>query len=183
MSFGCQTRSELVNPELLETMAAAGFEYMSFGLETTDERSLLAFGKTRSQVRHLQAARDATSWCRSEGIRSCLALIVGFPGETQESVLHTFATAAELDPDFVSLSALALYPHEDATTAAQYHRGVSEEPIWCSFDEGYGAIHPHLSAAGAAGLLQTARAVLGSRLDVVPVTSPATPAVGRTHQG
>jgi anaerobic magnesium-protoporphyrin IX monomethyl ester cyclase len=190
MAFGCQTRSELVSPQLLEAMAEAGFEYVSFGLETTNEQSLLAFAKTRSQTRHLQAARDATSWCRSAGIRSCLTLIVGFPGETDASVEHTFTTAAELDPDFVSLSALALYPHEDRTVAAEYHRGVSEEPVWCDFDEGYGAIHPHLTEARAAELLETAAAILGPKLNMLGdrsgpergpvVTSPGRPAAGTT---
>ncbi|MFL6099445.1 MAG: B12-binding domain-containing radical SAM protein [Actinomycetales bacterium] len=98
LAFGCQTRSELVGPELLKAMADAGFEYVSFGLETTNEQSLLAFAKTRSQTRHLQAAREATSWCRAVGIRSCLTLIVGFPDESDESVEHTFTTAAGLAP-------------------------------------------------------------------------------------
>jgi hypothetical protein len=183
MVFGCQTRSELVTPDLLGAMADAGFVYVSFGLETTDEQVLLAFAKTRSQTRHLQAARDATSWCRSAGIRSCLTLIVGFPGETDESVAHTLSTAAELDPDFVSLSALALYPHEDATTASVYLDGVSEEPIWCSFDEGYGAIHPHLSESRAAELLELAVAALGRRLDVVGGAGRTGPGVERSlHQ-
>jgi radical SAM superfamily enzyme YgiQ (UPF0313 family) len=177
MAFGCQTRSELVNPELLNAMADAGFEYVSFGLETTNEQSLLAFAKTRSQTRHLQAARDATSWCRAVGIRSCLTLIVGFPDESDESVEHTFTTAAGLDPDFVSLSALALYPHEDAATAALYHQGISEEAVWGNFDEGYGAIHPDLSEARAAELLQIAQAILGPKLDLI---SPGRPAVGTT---
>jgi len=183
IAFGCQTRSELVSPGLLEAMADAGFDYVSFGLETTNEQSLLAFGKTRSQTRHLQAARDATSWCRSAGISSCLNLIVGFPGETHESVVHTFATAAELDPDFVSLSALALYPHEDPTTAAQYHQGVSEEAVWGNYDEGYGAIHPHLSEARAAELLETAETILGPKLDVVGSTGGPRVGGGRSlHQ-
>lgn len=170
LAFGCQTRSELVTPELLQAMAATGFEYVSFGLETTNEASLLAFAKTRSQTRHLQAARNATTWCRAVGIRSCLTLIVGFPAETDESVEDTFATAAELDPDFVSLSALALYPHEDRTTAEQYQRGVSEEAVWGSFDEGWGAVHPHLSVERAAELLVLARSTLGPRLDLVEAT-------------
>jgi radical SAM superfamily enzyme YgiQ (UPF0313 family) len=192
MAFGCQTRSELVNPQLLESMADVGFDYVSFGLETTNEQSLLAFGKTRSQTRHLQAARNATSWCSSAGIRSCLNLIVGFPGETDESVIDTFSTAADLDPDFVSISALALYPHEDASIADRYHEGVSDEPVWRSFDEGWGAIHPYLSPDRAAELLDLATTILGPKLDLVggpgsheaePVTSPVRPAGGRTRQG
>jgi tRNA A37 methylthiotransferase MiaB len=109
---------------------------------------------------------------------------VGFPGETDESVVHTFSTAAELDPDFVSLSALALYPHEEPTTAAQYHQGVSEEAVWSNYDEGYGAIHPHLSEARAAELLETAETILGPRLDVVGSTGGPRGRGGRSlHQG
>ena len=167
MALGCQTRSELVTPGLLEDMAAAGFSYVSFGLETTNEQSLAAFGKTRSQTRFLAGARHATQWCRAVGIRSCLTLIVGFPGETDASVEHTLATAATLDPDYVSVSALALYPHEDASTAPEYLAGVSQEEVWRHYDEGWGAIHPHLEPERAAALLDLAVDVLGPRLDVV----------------
>lgn len=167
VAFGCQTRSELVTPELLDQLATAGFTFISFGLETTDEKSLAAFGKTRSQVRHLTAARAATRGCRDAGIRSCLNLIVGFPEETTQSLLHTLTTAADLDPDFVSLSALALYPHQDPTTADAYVRGISEEPVWRAFDEGYGAVHQYLTADRAAQVLSLATTVLGRRLDVV----------------
>jgi hypothetical protein len=183
MVFGCQTRSELVSFQLLTDMAEVGFDYISFGLESTNEQSLLAFGKTRSQTRHLQAARDAVSWCRSAGIRSCLNLIVGFPGETDESVIDTLSTAAALDPEFVSVSALALYPHEDATIADRYHEGVSEEPVWRSFDEGYGAIHPYLSTARAAELLDLARSILGRRLDLVDSPGAQLDTAGSFHEG
>ncbi|MFL6099446.1 MAG: hypothetical protein ACJ71T_05780 [Actinomycetales bacterium] len=94
----------------------------------------------------------------------------------------------------MSLSALALYPHEDATTAAHYHRGISEEAVWRHFDEGYGAIHPDLSEARAVELLHMAEAMLGPKLNLVDeiplpdagqepasaVTSPARPAAGTT---
>ena len=176
------TRSELVNGRLLQHMADVGFGYVSFGLETTNEQSLLAFGKTRSQTRHLQAAQDAVSSCRSAGIRSCLNLIVGFPGETDESVIDTLSTAAALDPDFASVSALALYPHEDATTADQYHEGVSEEPVWRSFDEGYGAIHPYLSSSRAEELVGLATSILGQRLDVVAGPASGPRPNGSPHQ-
>lgn len=179
MAFGCQTRSELASPGLLQAMADAGFVYVSFGLETTNEQSLLAFGKTRSQTRHLQAARDATSWCRSANVRSCLTLIVGFPDETDESVIDTFSTAADLDPDFVSISALALYPHEDASTASRYHAGVSQEPVWRSYDEGHGAIHPHLSPARATHLLGLAAEILGPKLDLLDGPAAQEPAAPR----
>lgn len=166
LALGGQTRSELVHPQLLSAMAEAGFTYLSFGLETTNEASLLAFAKTRSQTHHLAAARRAVASCRAVGIASCLNLIVGFPDETDDVVRATFRAAAELDPDHVSLSALALYPHQDPSTAAQYLAGVSEEPVWAHYDEGHGAVHAHLSTDRAEQILSEARRVLGNRIDV-----------------
>ena len=79
---------------------------------------------------------------------------------------RTFEFAARLDPDYVSLSALALYPHEDPRTADSYVRGISTEPIWELYDEGYGAVHPHLDAERAAEIYGMASDCLGSKLDV-----------------
>ncbi len=65
------------------------------------------------------------------------------------------------------MAALALYPHEDPSTADDYTLGVSTEDIWLHYDEGAGAIHPYLSVARAETLYEIAQSTLGDRLAVV----------------
>ena len=167
LEFGGQTRAGLVDGHLLETMAMAGFSYLSFGLETTDENALRSLMKAASAKNFIDATTLAVHECRQSGIRSCVNLIVGLPNENDESLKRTFDFANRLDPDYVSLSALATYPHEDPALADVYYRGLSEEPIWESFDEGFGAYHPHLDAERAAEVLALAHELMGDKLEVV----------------
>jgi anaerobic magnesium-protoporphyrin IX monomethyl ester cyclase len=166
LRFGAQTRVELIDQTLVTAMADAGVEYLSFGLETIDSQGLLSVGKTRTVETHIENARRAVELCRAHGIRSCINLIVGWPGETMESMMDTFKYADMLESDYVSLSALAAYPHEDLALAQAYTLGVSPEPIWNAFDEGWGAVHRHLDAFGAARALTLAKELLGQKLDV-----------------
>jgi radical SAM superfamily enzyme YgiQ (UPF0313 family) len=167
LRFAAQTRSDCIDEPLVAAMARAGFTYLSFGLETTDEYALTQLLKSRSPVNHLTATTNAVGLCKKYGIRSCLNLIVGLPGETTASLSQTFDFVNTVDPSFVSLSALALYPHEAPETAQVYIDGVSEQPVWAYYDEGYGAIHPHMSAAQAEATIELAETKLGKRLEVV----------------
>ncbi|MBV9564669.1 MAG: B12-binding domain-containing radical SAM protein [Bradyrhizobium sp.] len=167
LQFAAQTRSECVTEPLLYEMAKAGFRYLSFGLETTDESALKQLLKSTSPHAHADHTARAVENCRNCGIESCLNIIVGLPDETNETLLRTFDFANKLKPTFVSLSAYALYPHQDRMTAQQYHEGVSLGPIWNHYDEGYGAVHPHMSEARAEEVLLLARRELGNRLELV----------------
>jgi radical SAM superfamily enzyme YgiQ (UPF0313 family) len=167
MSFACQTRADCVDPWLLEDMAASGFSFVSFGLETTDEEALKSMQKSKRAGTHAATSIAAVEACKKNGILSCLNLITGFEGETSAKAASTFSFAATVEPDFVSVSALALYPHQDPTTAEIYEGEVSTEDVWKHFDEGYGAIHPYLTSDEAEQRLQAARSILGARLDVV----------------
>jgi anaerobic magnesium-protoporphyrin IX monomethyl ester cyclase len=167
LRFAAQTRSECVTKPLLYEMAKAGFRYISFGLETTDESVLKDLLKSTSPHAHADHTARAVENCRNCGIESCLNIIVGLPNETNETLLRTLDFANKLNPTFVSLSAYALYPHQDKTTAQQYHDGVSQNAIWNHFDEGYGAVHPYMNEARAEEVLRLARKELGDRLELV----------------
>jgi len=167
LEFAAQTRSECVSEALIKEMARAGFVYLSFGLETTDEWALSNIMKSKRPEDHLRTAAKAVEMCKEFGIQTCLNLIVGLPNESEASLLKTFEFVNKVDPTYVSLSALALYPHQQADVAQRYHDGVSLEPVWNNFDEGYGAVHPYIDAERAQEVLQIAHSVLGTRLDLV----------------
>jgi radical SAM superfamily enzyme YgiQ (UPF0313 family) len=167
LEMGCQTRSDLVAPDLIETMAAAGVRYISFGLETVDEDTLKILLKTKSTQQHMNNTANAIHYCREFNILSCLNLIVGLPNETIDTLRRTFEFVNKLNPNYVSLSVLALYPHEDSSTAQIYTDGISTEPVWQFYDEGYGAIHPYLNAEQADKVLSLASSYLGQKLNLV----------------
>jgi radical SAM superfamily enzyme YgiQ (UPF0313 family) len=166
LEFGCQTRSELLSEETIAAMAHAGFTFVSFGLETADEFALSTLLKTASAERHLSYTTRAVELCQNYGVSPCLNLIVGLPSETDNTLKKTFDFVCHLDPAYVSLSALARYPHEELSTVHQYEEGVSLELCWQNYDEGYGAVHPYMSPERAKEVWDLAKSFFGQRLDV-----------------
>ena len=166
MQFGCQTRASLLGESLAQKMGDAGFAFISFGLETADPVALKSVLKSPNPGQHVSDSLNAIKFCAQAGIRSCLNLISGFENETIQSLRLSLEFAANVSPDFVSLSALARYPHEDLGTTELYERGVSREPIWEEYDEGYGSYHPFMTPEYASLALDEARKILATKLDV-----------------
>jgi radical SAM superfamily enzyme YgiQ (UPF0313 family) len=82
MTFNCIVRAEHIDPELARRMKTAGCWMMSLGIETGDT-ALLA-----SHRRHADLDRTgrAIRMIKDAGIRTKGLLMMGLPGETEESV-------------------------------------------------------------------------------------------------
>jgi putative oxygen-independent coproporphyrinogen III oxidase len=94
-------------PDVAAEWAAAGFERVSFGSQSFDERVLDLLGRRH---RPDQIAAAVTS-ARAVGFRSVnLDLIFGTPGETLVSWNDTLDRATALEPDHVSCYALTVEP-------------------------------------------------------------------------
>ena len=107
----CNTRSDLVDRELLRAMGDAGCKGISFGVETGCE-ALQREVKASSLQRH----RLAIAWCRELGIPTHCAFILGLPGENEQSIQRTIAFAKEINPHSAQFNLFAPYP---GTTAWQ----------------------------------------------------------------
>lgn len=93
--------------ELFELMRKAGCRFISLGNESGHELILknLRKGFTLNNVR--KAARLA----RANGIRYACFLLLGGPGETQDTVKKSVEFVEELSPDLVTLKAgIRIYP-------------------------------------------------------------------------
>jgi radical SAM superfamily enzyme YgiQ (UPF0313 family) len=85
MTWEGQTRANLVDEELLLLMKRAGLVRLSFGVESADEEVLRLMRKEVS----IESMRNAFQLCRKLGIYTMCGTMIGNPGETKETVMHT----------------------------------------------------------------------------------------------
>jgi radical SAM superfamily enzyme YgiQ (UPF0313 family) len=92
--FSLHARVETVNERLLHTLAEAGCDQITYGVESGSER-------VRREVMHRpvtnQRFRDVFRWTRQAGIRLTANFMIGLPGETRDDLDQTLALAEELD--------------------------------------------------------------------------------------
>jgi radical SAM superfamily enzyme YgiQ (UPF0313 family) len=104
--FGCQTRVDLVDQDLLKQMGKSGFFIISYGVESGQPSVLERIGKKID----LAQAQAAISWSRAAGISTQANFIIGYPFETRAQVKATINFALKLDPDFCVFSILTPFP-------------------------------------------------------------------------
>ena len=102
----CLTRVDLVDPDLLADMRAAGCVRVELGIESGSARgrAFLNKGITPEQV------RAAFRMARAAGLSTMGFVILNIPGETREDIEETFRLARDADPDFLQVSLLTPYP-------------------------------------------------------------------------
>jgi anaerobic magnesium-protoporphyrin IX monomethyl ester cyclase len=84
MRWGCATRADLVDPELLHAMAAGGCEGIQYGVESGSQQIL-------DTVKHIKKERvlAAVNAAVAEGIEIACSFMVPFPDDTMETIAET----------------------------------------------------------------------------------------------
>ena len=85
LTWNCSTRVECVNDEVLKLMKAAGCHTIALGLESTDPAVLKNIRKNIN----LDQVKTAVKLIRQNNIDTVMFCVVGFPGETRESIKGT----------------------------------------------------------------------------------------------
>lgn len=85
VTWGCATRVDRVDEDLLQAMAAAGCTGIQFGIES-GAQSILDSAKGISK----EAAEKAVQWSVAAGIRTSVSFMVPFPDDTEETIAETF---------------------------------------------------------------------------------------------
>jgi len=93
----CYARADdLAQPDIAPMMQQAGAVQVQIGVESGDQRQLDNMDKQCSVEANFSALRN----CRAAGVTSVVSLIVGFPGETAETLERTRRFLADAQPDF-----------------------------------------------------------------------------------
>jgi len=104
--FRCMSRVDTLCRERLEWLKKAGCTRIDFGVESGSENMLKAMGK-KADVSQIRMAFRMT---RDAGIGTGCFLIVGFPGENDESIALTKQLVRDIRPTFCDISSFAMFP-------------------------------------------------------------------------
>ena len=107
--WGCETRANLLNEELLREMKSAGCLQIDFGVETASNELLKKINKGVS----VDDVRKVYSLCDKVGIRKLSNYLFNLPGETEVDVKQTIALAKELNSHINVFNCMTLYPGTD----------------------------------------------------------------------
>jgi len=83
--WGCRTRVDDVNPDLLKEMRRAGCDRIVYGVESLSDRMLKLMGKTYTAAEASRMLHES----HNAGIQSFFQVMLGFPGETEETLRET----------------------------------------------------------------------------------------------
>lgn len=114
LSWSCLGRADRVDPELLVLMRRAGCWQISYGIESGDPEILKSMRKRLD----LAQIRKALAWSRAAGLRTKGFFIVGFPGETPETLERTRRLACELPLDDISVMQMTPFPGSELYSMA-----------------------------------------------------------------
>jgi radical SAM superfamily enzyme YgiQ (UPF0313 family) len=102
--------------ETMERIRAAGCRQLCVGFESGDQQTLDTMKKGTRLERMARFMEDS----RKSGLLIHGCFMVGFPGETRESIFRTIDLAIQLKPDTVQFYPVMVYPGTEAY--AEYHR-------------------------------------------------------------
>jgi len=106
MTFNCAVRAEHIDFDLLRKMKQAGCWMISLGIETGDE-GLLA---QHRQNADLDLLAEKIILIKKAGIRTKGLLMMGLPGETEESIRKTMEYVFSLPIDDFNISKFTPFP-------------------------------------------------------------------------
>lgn len=106
MTWSCASRVDVINPDTLKLMKQAGCWEMSFGLESGSNDLLQKMDKSAS----LEKSVRAINWANDAGIRSKGLFMLGYPGETAETMEQTKAFVKDIPLTIMNLTKFTPYP-------------------------------------------------------------------------
>jgi radical SAM superfamily enzyme YgiQ (UPF0313 family) len=109
MRWRATTRVNLKNPSLFHYMADAGCTELGFGVEHGSARMLKEMQKGTTP----DANEAGIRMCQEAGMFARAFLMLGFPGETEESIRELEEWVLRVRPDAVTLSLFQPFPGSD----------------------------------------------------------------------
>ena len=109
--WNCSTRSTSINekPELLKLMKEAGCHTIMIGLESANKKVLNNINK---KIKPDDVVK-ASNYITDAGMDVVVFAVIGFPGETKDSILETIALLKSLSATYITLGIAVPVPGTD----------------------------------------------------------------------
>jgi radical SAM superfamily enzyme YgiQ (UPF0313 family) len=104
--WDAQTRVDRISPEVLDAMKAADCQLLSFGAESGCQKILDSVHKKTT----VEMNEKAIKMAKKAGLTVAMSVIIGYPGETKESLKQTYDFIQRAEPDYVYLCMATPYP-------------------------------------------------------------------------
>ena len=104
--WGCTTRVDTLDEELLEIMKDAGCITLFIGVESADQQMLDKMNKNIT----VEKTKNAFKLARKVGIRTIASCVIGMPEDTKESIKRTINYVKKLNPNYALYSLATPYP-------------------------------------------------------------------------
>ena len=104
--WGCTSRVDTIDTELLEIMKDAGCITLFFGVESADQTALDKMNKNITVEKTIKAFEAA----KEVGIRTIASCVIGMPEDTLENMQRTYDFVMKLDPSYALFSLATPYP-------------------------------------------------------------------------
>jgi radical SAM superfamily enzyme YgiQ (UPF0313 family) len=130
--FGNARADNLTDPAFVQRLRDAGCWMLALGIETESEET------RKDMMKRLdgQKIRTAIANMRRAGIRSFGFFILGYPGDTPESLDRTIEYAVELDPDLANFYPAVPYPGTELYAKARREGWLHAED-WSRMEYSY----------------------------------------------
>lgn len=117
LEWSINVRTSEVNPEILALMRKAGCWQVSYGIESGSWDILKRIKKAATPRMHERALVQT----REAGIKSNAYIIIGFPGETHETLAETEAFLKRVHIDTLRVTYFTPFPNTDITEDLEDH--------------------------------------------------------------
>jgi len=141
VEWGCETRLDNLDIELLEILYKGGLRAIKVGIESIDS-DILKQQKRKSIGKEHQ--EKIIRYCDKRGIRVIAFYIIGLEEDTRESIMGTIKYAKKLNTDFANFTLCTPIP------GTEYYEQIKDriyETNWENFDNFHPVFkHKHLTA-------------------------------------
>ena len=131
IEWGCQTRVDLVNAQILSAMQKAGCREISLGIESGSERVRRVLRKNFSN----ESVFKAFKFCRKIGIETTAFFMLGLPTETKDELHWTIEFSRMIEADYIEVHVTTPFPGSDLFAIAIKEKRVPIN-VWDKYAEG-----------------------------------------------
>lgn len=128
IEWGCETRLDNLDTELLELLYKSGLRAVKVGIESTNPNILKKQGRKLIEIGHQE---KIIKYCDEKGVRVIAFYIIGLEEDTKESVTKTLGYAKRLNTDFANFTICTPIP------GTEYYEQIKDrilEEDWEKFD-------------------------------------------------